>query len=261
MGERTSYTPGTFSWADLSTTDDAGAQQFYSALLGWSFEDVPAGDSAIYTMCRIDGREVAALFRQTEQERSQGVPPHWNSYITVAHVDEVAAQVEGLGGSLLMPPFDVMTVGRMAVAADPTGAVFAMWEPRDSIGATLVNVPGALCWNDLGTPDVGATKQFYGDLFGWTAETAPGAPMEYAMFHNGGRENGSVHKLGQQEQGVPPHWLVYFATDDLEGATGRVDGLGGQVMVGPLDVPAGRLAVIADPQGAAFGLFAGELDP
>src|SRR4029078_202130 len=87
MGERTSYTPGTFSWADLSTTDEAGAKQFYSALLGWSFEDVPAGDSAIYTMCRIDGREVAALFRQTEQERLQGVPPHWNSYITVAHVD------------------------------------------------------------------------------------------------------------------------------------------------------------------------------
>ena len=121
MGERTSYESGTFSWADLATTDPTGAKAFYAGLFGWECEDLPVGEGGTYTMCRLDGKNVAALSGQRDEERAQGVPPHWNNYVTVHDLDERAARIAELNGSLMMPPFDVMDAGRMAVATDPTG--------------------------------------------------------------------------------------------------------------------------------------------
>jgi predicted enzyme related to lactoylglutathione lyase len=156
MGERTSYEPGTFSWVDLGTADPDGAKAFYAGVFGWEFEDMPAGDRGTYTMCRLDGKDVCAIARQSEQEREQGVPAHWSNYVTVDDIDTRAPRIGELNGQLIMPPFDVLEAGRMALASDPTGAVFAMWEPRSHIGARLVNAPGALNWNELATGDIGA---------------------------------------------------------------------------------------------------------
>jgi uncharacterized protein len=263
MGERTSYPPGTFSWADLATTDADGAKAFYSELFGWKTEDNPVGESGTYTMCRLDGKDVAALSEQREDERSQGIPPHWNSYVTVDDLERRAASVEGLGGKLLVPPFDVMEVGRMAVAADPDGAVFSMWQPKSHIGAGLVNVPGSFTWNELATRDVGKAKEFYTGLFGWATEEFDGGA--YTVIRNGEATNGGIRPLGEQEGAVPPHWLVYFAASDCDETTSNAGELGGKALVPPMDVPIAsgesRIAVIADPQGAAFGLFAGPLDP
>ena len=129
------------------------------------------------------------------------------------------------------------------------------------IGAELVNVPGAPCWNDLGTTDVDAAMTFYGELFGWTFEQASGAEGRHRI-HNGATENGSLYLQGADERGMTPNWLVYFATADLGGSDARVTELGGQVVVDPLEVPVGgRVSVATDPQGAAFGLFDGPLDP
>src|SRR5204862_3044022 len=125
MAERTSYAPGTFSWTDLATNDPDAAKAFYTGLFGWDYEDMPVGEEGAYTMCRLGGRDVAALARQPAQERGQGIPPHWNSYVTVDDVDERAPRVTELGGNLIMPPFDVLDAGRMSLASDPTGAVFA----------------------------------------------------------------------------------------------------------------------------------------
>src|SRR5438552_194226 len=142
MGERTSYEPGTFNWAELVTSDSAAAKAFYSALFGWQTVDNPIPDDGVYTIALIDGKSAAALYESNEQ------PPHWNSYVTVAGVDESASRVAELGGTLLAEPFDVMDVGRMAVLQDPTGAALALWEPRANIGAALVNAHGALSWNE-----------------------------------------------------------------------------------------------------------------
>src|SRR5215204_95028 len=137
MGERTSHAPGTFSWAELATSDAEGAKSFYTSLFGWTYDDRPAGEGMIYSMANRDGRSVAALFG------SDG-PPHWNCYVTVASVDDAAARAGELGGDVLAEPFDVMDVGRMAVIADPIGAALCLWEPGTNIGAALVNAPGAL---------------------------------------------------------------------------------------------------------------------
>jgi uncharacterized protein len=261
VGERTSYVPGTFSWTDLATSDADAAKQFYSGLFGWSFEDLPVGEGSVYTMCRIDGKDVAALSAQPERERSQGVPPHWNSYVTVAGLEERAASVDGLGGQLVMPPFDVMDAGRMALASDPAGAYFAMWEPKDQIGASLVNVPGALTWNELATSDMAAAGRFYGGLFGWTFEEVEGSPVPYSVIKNGEARNGGIRAQGDQEKGIPPNWVPYFAVDSCEASATRASELGGRVVVPTTNVPNGTFAGITDPQGAAFSLFEGDLDP
>ena len=184
MGERESYAPGTFCWVDLGTTDAAGAKAFYGRVFGWEGEDMPVGDGATYTMLRLGGRDVAAVYEQGEDERAAGIPPHWSSYISVVDVDETAARVEGLGGKLLAEPFDVLDSGRMAVVQDPTGALVSLWQPGRHVGARLVNDPGSLTWNDLATPDPDAAAAFYTALLGW--EVQQQAPV-YSTITNEGR--------------------------------------------------------------------------
>jgi uncharacterized protein len=258
MGERTSHAPGTFSSVDLATSDADAAESFYGGLFGWKSEDM-GGAGGTYTIFRLDGKHVAGCFEAADGR--PGTPPRWNSYITVQDVDASVARATELGGSVLMEAQDVAQIGRMAMIADPTGAAVALWEPRGAIGAELVNAPGAPCWNDLGTTDVDAAMTFYGELFGWTFEEVSGAESRHRI-RNGENENGSLYLQGEEERGVPPNWLVYFATADLEGSDARVTELGGAVIVDPLEVAAGgRISVATDPQGAPFGLFDGPLDP
>jgi uncharacterized protein len=260
MGERTSHPAGAFSWVDLSTSDQAGAKRFYGGLFGWEFNDLPVGDGVVYAMCQLGGKSVCAISSQQEQERAQGIPPHWNSYVTVADVDASAARAGELGGNVLVEPFDVLDAGRMAVVADPTGAVFSMWQPRSNIGAELVNVPGALTWNELATTDADRAKEFYGELFGWRLEEMEGGPMRYVMIQNGDRPNGGIRPLSEMEAGIPPNWLPYFAAASVDDTVAKAGEVGGRVLMPPVTVPAGRFAPIADPQGAVFAVFEGDFD-
>src|ERR687891_303841 len=226
MGERTSYPPGTFSWADLATSDPDDAKRFYTGLFGWDFE---------------------------------GMPTFWGSYVTVESADSMAARANELGGTLVVEPFDVMDVGRMAVVQDPTGAMLSVWEPHGSIGANLVNVPGAITLNQLSTPDTEKAEAFYGALFGWRAEQVAEGDNPYWGIYLGDRLNGGMMRI-DPDGGVPPHWLTYFGSAEVDADAGRIGELGGQVMLPPMDVPGGRITVIRDPQGAMFGLFAGRFD-
>src|SRR3954454_5511169 len=147
MGERTQYAPGTFSWTDLTTTDQDGAKAFYAALLGWQAEDIPVGENIVYSMQRVDGKNVAAISPQPQQQRDAGAPPTWNSYVTVESADAAVEKAKELGGTAHSPAFDVMDAGRMGVIQDPHEAFFAVWNPKQNIMIGLVNAPGAMCWN------------------------------------------------------------------------------------------------------------------
>src|SRR5271155_3461151 len=136
MGERTQYTPGTFNWVDLATTDREQAKSFYSDLLGWEFEDLPVGEGEFYSMASVDGKDVAAIANQPQPQRDAGVPPLWQSYVSVDSADDAAAKAQELGGTVHAGPFDVMEAGRMAVIQDPQGAFFMVWEPNNHIGAS-----------------------------------------------------------------------------------------------------------------------------
>lgn len=254
MGERTSHPPGTFSWTDLSTADPEGAKSFYGGLFGWEAEDLPLPDGGVYTMLRLDGKNAAAVSAAREGQMTA-----WLSYITVDDVDAVAARVGELGGTLHAEPFDVLEASRMAVVQDPTGAVFALWQPRDSIGASIVNAHGALSLNQLNTTDPERAQEFYAQLFGWRTEAVQGGAQPYWGIYNGERLNGGMMRL-PAEIGAPSQWLVYFGIDDIDGAAERIEESGGTIMVPKTEVPGGTFLVAQDPQGAVFGLFTGRFD-
>lgn len=254
MGERSGHEPGTFSWADLGTNDPDAAKRFYTGLFGWEADDQPLPDGGTYTMLRQQGKAVAALYQAAE-----GMPTAWASYVTVASADDAAAKAGELGATLMTAPFDVMDAGRMALVQDPTGAVLAVWEPRSSIGAELVNVPGALTLNQLNTGDPQAALDFYAGLFGWRAESVQGGDEAYWGLFNGDRLNAGLMRMPPGFE-APAHWLVYFGSDDVDADAARVGELGGQVMVPPMDVPGGRIVVAQDPQGGIFGLVSGTFD-
>src|SRR3954447_13657726 len=195
MGERTKHAPGTFSWADVTTTDQDDAKRFYTGLFGWEADDQPVGDGVYYSMMRLNGHAAAAISPQPPQQRDAGVPPMWNNYVTVESADAAADRATELGATVHAPPFDVMDVGRMAVVQDPQGAFFMVWEPRESIGAEFVNAPGALAWNELASPDPGVSADFYGSLFGWTAKEMEESPTPYLILFNGQRTNGGPPEL------------------------------------------------------------------
>jgi predicted enzyme related to lactoylglutathione lyase len=258
VGERTAYTPGTFSWADLTTTDQEAAKVFYSGLFGWEADDVPMGEGSYYSMQRVGGRNVAAISPQPKQQREAGVPPTWNSYVTVESADQAADRATELGGNVHAPVFDVFDAGRMAVIQDPQGAFFQVWEPKQNIGAELVNAPGALCWNELQTTDLDNAAEFYRNLFGWSTEPFEQSPDPYLVIQNQGRGNGGIRPV--TPPGTPPHWLVYFATEDSDRGVAAVEELGGRKLAGPIDIGVAKVGVVQDPQGAVFALYAGQLE-
>jgi uncharacterized protein len=255
MGERTEHAPGSFSWADLATTDGDAAKAFYTGLFGWEPEDNPIPEGGVYTMLRRRGKAVAALYAPPPP----GQPPAWTSYVTVASADAAADAVRQNGGTVEAEPFDVMDVGRMAVIQDPTGAFFAVWEPRASIGAEIVNEPGALTINQLNTNDPERAQEFYSGAFGWRFESVEGGDVPYWGIYNGDRLNGGMMPL-QPEGGAPPHWLVYFGSENVDDDVGRIGELGGQVLVPPMSVPGGRILVAQDPTGGVFAILSGRFD-
>jgi predicted enzyme related to lactoylglutathione lyase len=349
MGTREKYEPGTFSWAELATTDGDAAKAFYGKLFGWDYDEEEApGGGGVYSMAKVEGRYVGAIFQ------ADG-PPRWNSYITVGDVSETVEKAREAGATIHADPFDVGESGRMAVIQDPTGGVFSVWEPKEHIGAQLVNAHGALTWNDLMTYDVGKAAEFYTELFEWEVaevdasgrpvsdddedsddesddddadddddsdddsddddeskgegggitvdpddatdapgydesddddddeddddddddededededdeDAAPGSqtergPDQRLTIRNGESLNGGMATIPEAAgETVPPHWLPYFAVDSIEAAITAVRDGGGEVMAEPVDIEAGKLAVFADPQGAVFAVFRGEL--
>lgn len=261
MGKRERYEPGTFCWVDLATTDPAGAKAFYGALFGWEAEDMPAGEAGTYTMLHLDGDYVCGLYEMERERREAGIPAHWFSYVSVESADSTAKRARELGGDVYGEAFDVLDSGRMAIIVDPTGGALAAWEPRAHAGAGRVNDIGCLTLNELHTREPRAAAAFYAELFDWATETAEesGEPV-YVSIKNAGSLNGGIMPMNGQDSGTPSAWIPYFTVSSCDGAAERIRELGGAVIAGPLDVPAGRIAVARDPQGAVFALFEGETD-
>ena len=258
MAERTKYAPGTFSWTDLTTPEQDAAKQFYGQLFGWEAIDNPVGDGIVYSMMQIDGKNVAAISPQPQQQRDADVPPLWNSYVTVESADAAADRATKLGATVHAPPFDVMDVGRMAVIQDPQGAFFMVWEPKSHIGASLVNAPGALSWDELASPDPDASADFYRELFGWEDEPVEGMQMPYLTIRTAaGNYNGGIRGAFANE---PSYWLVYFGSEAIEADVATAGELGANKLLDPMDVGPGKIAVLQDPQGAVFALYAGQFD-
>jgi len=246
--------PGTFCWAELTTSDAAGAKKFYTELMGWETHDDPIPGGGIYTMIRHDGGNAGALYEMTAEMKSGGVPPMWMPYVTVADVAASAKRAAELGGTICKDAFDVFTIGSMAVLKDPTGAAISLWQPKEHHGFDHDDArPGTVCWNELMTNDAGQARDFYTGLFGWTAESQDKSPMPYTMFTNGEAPAAGMIELAA---GVPPQWMVYFSVDDCDAKIARATELGAQLRFPAMDIPEiGRFACLSDPQGAGFAMI------
>jgi uncharacterized protein len=272
MPERDRYIPGVPCWVDTSQPDPDAAVAFYSALFGWELADVmPANSDQKYFIARLGGGDVAGV---------GSVPPEappmatWNTYIWVDSADETAAKVRDAGGSVLAEPFDVMDSGRMAVLADPEGAVFCVWQPNQHRGAGVVNEPGSLNFNGLHTRNVEAAKAFYGSVFGWDTLEVDGGEMWTLSAYGDHLEEGdpglrerivgfgvparfadvvaTINPLAESDSDTQPHWSVTFAVEDADAVAAKASELGGKVIVPPFDAPWVRMTIVADPQGATF---------
>lgn len=247
MPEVTTYEHGVPSWVDIGSHDLPAAVSFYTDLFGWQGQDM-GEDMGHYTIVSKGGKMVAAL--STAQDQG---PPRWTMYVNVDDIDKVAERAGAAGGTVVFGPTDVMDQGRMAVFSDPTGAVVSAWQPGQHLGAQLVNEPGAFTWSELLTSDLGTSKAFYSDVFGW----GWGGVDEYAEGQVSGRSIvGARPRPPDVPAEVPDHWLVYFGSSDVDADTDKAKSLGATVLVEPTDIPnTGRFSVLLDPQGAAFALF------
>lgn len=245
---------GRFVWFDLLTTDPKAAPAFYSAVAGWGTQAWDSGPMP-YTMWINDGKPLGGVTNL----HNPAAPPHWLAYISTPNVDATVKEAEELGAKVIAPPSDIPTVGRYAVLADPQGAVFAAFTPHDAApGHEGPPVVGEFSWHELATHDSPAAFRFYERLFGWekTVSADMGEMGMYHMYGRNGIELGGMFNKPPQMPG-PPAWTYYIMVDDAQRAVDAVKANGGQVLMGPHEVPGGDLiAQCLDPQGAVFAVHA-----
>jgi uncharacterized protein len=253
MTEITKYAPGLPCWADAQTPDLAASTAFYEGLFGWTAED-QGEEAGHYTMFKLRGLDVAAI----GPLQAEGMPAVWTTYLASDDVDETAKQAEAAGGTVFMAPFDIFDSGRMAVIADPSGAVFGVWQAKEHIGARVIRESNTVVWNELVSRDLPSALKFYETVFGITANelAMPGGEVYRELMVNGESAGGAMAIGDDWPAEVPAHWMVYFAVDDTDATAARATELGGNVNVPPSDIPTvGRFAVLSDPGGAHFSIL------
>ncbi|MET8778716.1 VOC family protein [Nocardia sp. NPDC050713] len=251
----TAWPQGTPCWVDCQVDDPGRASEFYSALFGWEIDDSPP-EAGGYLMASRKGSSAAGIGPKPE---NMAMPSVWTTYFAADSADEMARKVTAAGGTVMMPPFDVLEFGRMFVATDPTGAAFGVWESKAHTGARIYNEHGAYCWNELHTPGYRDAQRFYEAVFGYDyQEIGDGQNFDYATFTlpSGGEVVGGINDdtKGRQVE-APPHWLVWFQVDDADASLAKAAELGATVLAGPDDSPFGRMGVLQGQQGEVFAVI------
>jgi len=238
--------------------DIEASKAFYTSVFGWDADDQLDDDgNRIYVMFTLGGKSVAGLGGQPPGMGE--MPAIWNSYIATADVAATAERVTAAGGSVMMPPMQVMEAGEMAIFTDPVGAAFSVWKAGQHIGAEVCNEPNTYSWNELMTRDVDAALKFYGDVFGWTYEAQDMGPMGTYHLIAGGEHGGLGGIMAMPPDlpaQVPNHWGVYFTVTDAAVAVAAITGAGGQIVNGPMTIPGvGTMATAHDPAGGSFSVM------
>jgi len=235
-------------WADLIVPDVAAATAFYSAVIGWEF-DPPDEEFGGYVIGTARGNAAVGVGPQQHPG-----PAVWTLYFASPDADATAKAVTEAGGQVIFGPGDVGPLGRMFVAADPTGAAFGVWQAGTHIGAGITNEPGGLCWEDLRSGDPDAARAFYSQVFGFSTHPLEMAGPDYTMFALGDPNAplGGMGGMMGAPEGTPSHWLVYFAVPDTDAAVSATQAAGGTVLSPGFDTPYGRMAALTDPAGAVF---------
>jgi uncharacterized protein len=251
---------GYFCWTDLGALKPTEAKAFYGRVVGWTGKDFPLPQGGDYTLLHTPNGDAAGLYEQSDDQKSQKIPPHWLVYLAVEDAEATAKQAKALGGRIVVDAYDVEKLGRMAILLDPTGAMFAIWETGSHGGMTIdPGEPGSLCWCELMTPDLEKVAPFYAALFGWIVELQEGQGMRHARCRIGDAPVADMMAIGSGHGRVPPHWLAYFAVESCAAASKIVGEAGGRTLVAPSALTEGTtFSIVRDPEGAIFGLMGSE---
>jgi uncharacterized protein len=261
MAVRDNYPHGQFCWVDLMSRDMTGAREFYQRLFGWQSVDRDPQGSPPYAQFELDGKSVAGLTQMDEALVDKKVPAAWNSYIHVDDIQAVCAKVVELGGTIAVPVTKIRDAGSVAHIQDPTGARVGLWQKDQHFGAVLHQDFHCFCWNELCTRDIERAAEFYGQLLDWEFAEYPSHLGKYYVVRNRGEECSGLLQMDYRWGEMQPRWFVYFAVQSVDLTVDRVRQLGGYVMVRPFDIPEGRLAIVADSQGALFDLVQMQDEP
>jgi len=243
---------GTPCWIDLMVPDIDAALEFYGQVTGWSFADTGA-DFGHYRMCQVDGRAAAGIGAVMSPDQLVA----WTVYFASDDADATVKLINDNGGTVLIPPMDVGDVCRFAIAQDSVGAVFGVFQGKDSIGSQVREEPGALVWEDGRFRDVPKGRDFYSAVFGLSYVEIPGMPLaEYAGMTVEGLEGivGGLGHLRGAPEGSPSHWTAYVEVADVDAAVAAAQRAGGSVIQPAEDTPFGRMVHLRDPFGAVFAL-------
>lgn len=253
MTERdTPWPVGTPCWVDMMTNDLQEGRVFYESLFGWHLLD-GGPEAGGYLTAHVDGRPVAGLGELPPEQ--QAGEPAWVTYLATDDAEATVSAIAAAGGSVYVEPFDVLDAGVLALAADPTGGVFGLWQAGTLPGIQLANVASAPIWNELMTRGYAAARDFYAEVFGYSYSDVPAEEFLYSTIEVAGRTVGGVGALpADVAPDVPSHWRAYFGVDDTDAAVDTVVRLGGAVLAPPADSPYGRTADVLDPQGARFSI-------
>ena len=255
MSKIESHPPGEFCWVELATSNLDAGRDFYTKLLKWTVRDGSMGGMT-YHIFQSDGNDAAAAYTLMKEQTEQGVPPNWLPYVAVRDVQETIAKAKELGGQILAGPCEVGDLGSLGVIKDPQGAVFAIWQAGKRVGSQAAELNFRHCWTELATTDSEAAKAFYAGLFDWGAHLQAMPHMDYTTWLNDGKPNGGMLQMDANWAGIPPHWMVYFSVPDCDETAKLAKELGGSVKCEPFDIPGvGRIAVLADAQGAVFSII------
>ncbi|MCA8944116.1 MAG: VOC family protein [Planctomycetes bacterium] len=256
MTEPTIYQPGEFCWVDLLAHDMAAAKPFYGDVFGWQAIDQDTKGGPPYAQFQIGEAVVGGLGQMDDTMKGQGFPPCWNCYVQVESVDDTVAKATANGGFVVVQPMDVLDAGRLAFFAEPGGAVVGVWQPGTHCGASVRNVANTMCWHELATRNIEASKTFYAAVFGWNYRKHESSPSEYFVIDGGeGKDRGGLLLMTPEWGAVPPHWKVYFVVPSVTETVATIKAHGGQVFVEPFDTEVGPISIVADAQGAAFNLM------
>ncbi len=249
----TSAQPGRFVWYELMTPDPAAAIAFYSDVAGWTTQKWETGD---YTMWVGPQGPLGGVMPLAEDAKKMGAPPNWMANLEVADVDAAIEKVKARGGQVFVPPQDMPTIGRFAVIADPQGAAIALFKPAGAMASPDGTRPGAFGWHERMTTDHEAAFSFYSEICGWEriSEFDMGPMGKYLIFGREGQRLGGM-MTKPKDAPMPTAWLYYIRVADFDAALERAKAKEARLLNGPMEVPGGeRVAVLMDPQGAAFAL-------
>jgi uncharacterized protein len=253
MADAKTFVANSPVWLDMASKDAAASRDFYSKLFGWKVE-VAGPDAGGYALAKLGGKDVAGI----GPAQDPNAPTAWSLYIGTRDAAATAKKVEEAGGKVVVPPFDVLDQGRMAVFQDPAGAFISVWEPKKMFGAEIVGKEASYGWAELNARGFDRDETFYTKVFGWTTKKSPmgeGQPDYTEFLLDGQSIAGGMEMNPMVPKEVPSYWMVYFTVADLDKSHRKAVELGSHEMLAPQEFPGGRFSILTDPQGAAFGLL------